>query len=79
MGTATDGSSVSRPAWCPARQPCRRWRFDAAVYVLGALAPAERHAYEEHLQQCPDCLDDVTQIAAMPGLLRRLSAGDVPT
>jgi len=40
-----------------------------AAYVLGALTPAERHEFEEHLALCPDCDVAVAGFAAMPGLL----------
>jgi Putative zinc-finger len=45
--------------------------FDAA-YVLGALAPQERHAYEQHLAGCPRCRDAVRELAGLPGLLSRV-------
>lgn len=44
----------------------REW--DAA-YVLGALSPAERHEYEEHLTVCPACAAEVGSIAGLGGLL----------
>ncbi|OLE28651.1 MAG: hypothetical protein AUG44_06925 [Actinobacteria bacterium 13_1_20CM_3_71_11] len=47
---------------------------EAGVYVLGALAPAERSAYERHLPTCPDCRDEVAELAVLPGLLGRLDA-----
>jgi hypothetical protein len=43
--------------------------------VLGALAPAERSAYEWHLSGCAACRNEVAQAAGLPGLLRRLDAG----
>ncbi len=46
--------------------------YDDGAYVLGALAPAERAAYEQHLSGCPSCRESVAQIAVLPGLLRRL-------
>ena len=46
--------------------------FDDGAYVLGALAPAERAAYERHLAGCPSCREAVAEIAALPGLLGRL-------
>ncbi|WP_052848180.1 anti-sigma factor family protein [Streptomyces avicenniae] len=42
-----------------------------AAYVLGALTPEDRHAYEAHLEECPLCRDAVGELAAMPGLLAR--------
>lgn len=51
--------------------PYREW--DAA-YVLGALPPGERRAFEEHLATCDACRAAVGEIAGLPGLL-----GQVPT
>ena len=45
---------------------------DDAAYVLGALPPAERLAYERHLATCPECAASVRRIAGLPGLLGRL-------
>ncbi|MEH1098247.1 anti-sigma factor family protein [Micromonospora sp. CPCC 205561] len=45
---------------------------DDGAYVLGALAPAERAAYERHLAGCATCREAVAQIAVLPGLLGRL-------
>ncbi|MEV4758197.1 zf-HC2 domain-containing protein [Micromonospora sp. NPDC049559] len=47
---------------------------DDGAYVLGALAPAERAAYERHLATCPACREAVAEIAVLPGLLGRLDA-----
>ena len=44
-----------------------------AAYVLGALSPAERRAYEEHLGVCPICSESIRELAGMPGLLGTLS------
>lgn len=42
--------------------------YDAA-YLLGALSPADRSAYEAHLADCPDCRRAVNHLAGLPGLL----------
>ncbi|MET0789590.1 MAG: zf-HC2 domain-containing protein [Cellulomonas sp.] len=47
-----------------------------AAYVLGALEPADRRAYEEHLRTCASCRAAVADLAGMPGLLRMVSAED---
>lgn len=44
-----------------------------SAYVLGALSPAERREYEEHLEACETCRRSVAELAPMPGLLARLS------
>ena len=51
-------------------------RFDEwdAAYVLGALTPADRRAYEDHLASCPICSAQIGELAGMPGLLGTLSA-----
>ncbi|GAA1685507.1 zf-HC2 domain-containing protein [Fodinicola feengrottensis] len=53
--------------------------YDAA-YVLGALSPADRRAYEQHLTECDICSRAVRDLAGMPGLLGSvpLSAVDTP-
>ncbi len=50
-------------------------QWDAA-YVLGALSPADRRAYEEHLAVCAACQAAVSELAGMPGLLSQLSPED---
>lgn len=47
---------------------------DDGAYVLGALSPAERAAFEAHLAACPRCRNAVAELAALPGLLARLDA-----
>jgi anti-sigma factor RsiW len=41
-------------------------------YVLGALAPAERLEFEQHLTGCADCARSVRELAGLPGLLARV-------
>lgn len=45
-----------------------------SAYVLGALSPAERREFEEHLESCEPCRRSVAELAPIPGLLARLSA-----
>jgi Putative zinc-finger len=54
-----------------------RFTFDAAPYVLGALSPEERMAFESHLATCPLCEVQVREFAGLPGLLSRLPADEV--
>lgn len=42
-----------------------------AAYVLGALPPLERRAYEDHLVGCERCRAAVGELAPLPGLLAR--------
>lgn len=51
---------------------------DAAPYVLGALGPEDRRAFEEHLEGCAPCQAEVRGFAGLPGLLSRLPAGELP-
>jgi len=53
--------------------PFREW--DAA-YVLGALDPADRRAFEDHLRSCDSCGAAVAELAGMPGLLRMVPADE---
>jgi hypothetical protein len=41
-------------------------------YVLGALSPAERQEFEQHLSGCADCAQSVRELAGLPGLLSRV-------
>lgn len=45
---------------------------EAGAYVLGALPPAQRLDYHQHLATCPYCRAEVADLAALPGLLGRL-------
>ncbi|MBD7917811.1 zf-HC2 domain-containing protein [Cellulomonas sp. Sa3CUA2] len=55
--------------------PYRDW--DAA-YVLGALAPAERREFEEHLAGCDACRAAVGELAGMPALLSMVPQAGAP-
>lgn len=46
--------------------------FDAA-YVLGALSPAERREFEDHLKGCDACTRAVGELAGLPGLMSKVS------
>ena len=46
-----------------------------AAYVLGALSPADRREYEDHLRTCADCQASVGRLAGMPGLLSLIATG----
>lgn len=56
-----------------ASDPYAHW--DAA-YVLGALSPAQRREFEEHLAGCSHCQTSVAELAGMPGLLAQVSPED---
>ncbi|MFD7023100.1 anti-sigma factor family protein [Promicromonospora sukumoe] len=44
-----------------------------AAYVLGALGPSDRRAYERHLAECAACRAAVADLAGLPGLLGTIS------
>lgn len=44
-----------------------------SAYVLGALSPADRRAYEQHLESCEVCRRSVAELTPIPGLLARLT------
>jgi anti-sigma-K factor RskA len=46
-----------------------RWRDTSGAYLLGALDDAERAAYEEHLLACPECREEVDELAPAVGAL----------
>src|SRR5215475_4540457 len=45
---------------------------ESGVYLLGALSPGQRQAYERHLATCAECRAEVSDLAALPGLLGRI-------
>ncbi|MBN6040823.1 anti-sigma factor [Amycolatopsis sp. 195334CR] len=47
--------------------------YDAA-YVLGALTPEDRYAFEAHLEVCRECARAVRELAGLPGLLSQVPA-----
>lgn len=51
--------------------------LDDAAYVLGALGPSERRAYEAHLTTCPRCREAVAELSGLPGLLAQVPADRV--
>lgn len=56
--------------------PSDRFATWDAAYVLGALSPAERREYEEHLAGCPACQAAVSELAGLPGLLAQVPPED---
>ena len=50
---------------------CQHEHEDGA-YVLGALSPEDRVAFERHLAGCRDCAQSVRELAGLPGLLARV-------
>lgn len=51
------------------------YEHEDGAYVLGALSPEDRLAFERHLPDCPDCARSVREFAGLPGLLARVPVG----
>jgi hypothetical protein len=52
--------------------PCAQVRVELGVYVLGAIAPADRAAVDRHLVSCRECREELAGFGGLPALLRRL-------
>lgn len=50
----------------------------AGAYAVDALPPDERAAYEEHVQACPDCAQEVRELRATAARLAAASARTPP-
>jgi len=46
------------------------------VYLLGALDPTERSAFESHLSYCEICRGELVRLAPLPGLLNQITPED---
>jgi hypothetical protein len=53
------------------------FEHDDAAYVLGALDPQERIAFEIHLDTCDACMARVAEIRAVPSMLAGISMQDI--
>ncbi len=51
---------------------CGGLRRELGVYVVGAIAGAERRTIDDHLASCPDCRRELAELAGLPGLLARV-------
>ena len=54
--------------------PCAQVRPELGVYLLGAIEPARRSVVESHLAACLNCRAELTGLAGLPSLLRRVPA-----
>jgi len=57
--------------------PCAQIRPELGVYVLGAIAPADRARVSRHLASCPGCREELAGLAGLPALLRAVPAATV--
>jgi anti-sigma-K factor RskA len=49
----------------------------AGAFVLGALEPGERRAFEDHLDGCANCAEEVRSLLTLHGVLSQLDRTDV--
>lgn len=56
---------------------CGELRRELGVYIVGAIAPADRCTLETHLETCADCRQQLADLAGLPALLRRVPAEEV--
>jgi hypothetical protein len=49
---------------------------DDAAYLVGALSPSDRRAFESHLDGCSRCQRSVQELAGLPGLMAKVRPED---
>ena len=49
---------------------------ELGVYVLGAIAPADRAVVSRHPASCPRCREEVAGLTGLPALLRKVPVAD---
>ena len=57
--------------------PCAQIRPELGVYLLGAIEPDRRPVVESHLAACHSCRAELSALAGLPSLLRRVPADTV--
>jgi pyruvoyl-dependent arginine decarboxylase (PvlArgDC) len=55
---------------------CAVVRLDLAVYVLGAIGPADRALVDQHLASCRRCQEELAGLAGLPALLGKVPAAE---
>jgi Putative zinc-finger len=68
-----------RPGAMTRARQCGQVRTALGVYVVGAIAPAERSAVDSHLPSCQGCRDELAALAGLPALLGRVPADEATT
>jgi hypothetical protein len=53
---------------------CASIRLELGVYLLGAIEPAQRASVDRHLEACHGCRAELSGLAGLPSLLRRVPA-----
>jgi anti-sigma factor RsiW len=56
--------------------PCAQVRLELGAYLLGSIEPAQRALVNRHLRTCPACRTELSDLAGLPSLLRRIPADD---
>jgi predicted anti-sigma-YlaC factor YlaD len=56
---------------------CAEARLSLGAYVVGALDPDDRITVEHHLESCPACRDELSDLAGLPGLLARVDVTEL--
>jgi predicted anti-sigma-YlaC factor YlaD len=56
---------------------CARVRLELGAYLVGAIEPAERALVNGHLRGCPACRAELSGMAGLPSLLRRVPVDTV--
>ena len=66
------------PGSAPVNSPsqCAQIRPELGVYVLGAIAPADRAVVDRHLASCPRCEEEVAELAGLRAQLRKVPVAD---
>jgi hypothetical protein len=56
------------------RVACAQLRLELGAYLLGAIEPGQRAVVDHHLVTCPACRTELSDLAGLPSLLRRVPA-----
>jgi anti-sigma factor RsiW len=58
-------------------ESCAQVRLELGAYLVGAIEPAQRALVNRHLRMCPACRAELSDMAGLPSLLRRIPADTV--
>jgi Putative zinc-finger len=59
------------------RDACAQLRLELGVYLLGAIEPGQRAVVDHHVVTCPACRAELSDLAGLPSLLRRVPADTI--